>query len=1264
MEKCVMTDAISELEIVHCLTRRRALPDLTLVTFLRKGVELSPEVSSLVCRQVYDTASKHLWWLTVKDYTDGQQEELDQLLVKEQLKMHANSAAAQLKHGSNTVTSLSSQFNGKKRERRDWGSDPVNRECRLKVDDGDCSQPGSECMLKSEISLITDKGGLIDYDGVDKLVQIMKSDRCEKKTDLASRILLADVISATASFECLGQFLELNGLSVFDAWLKEVHKGETSDGSSTSKESDKIVEEFIFALLRALDKLPVNLPALLSCNVGKSVNHLRSHKNLEIQKKSRSLVDTWKKRVDAEMMNESKSGLSNAVSCPSKPGLSDVSHGGNKRAILSELPMKSYTKTTHVKSASGSVGSMKLSSSSPRSLPRAALREEKSSGSSQSQNNSQSCSSDLRKVVGSPWKEDARSSTSCASRHQRPSNRVLRKATTEKMSQSGLTHDGKSKMPPNSYENSHRLIVKLTNPGRSPARSVSEGSLDDPSALISGASFPTHAMDHDRRVKRKSDSSRPKVATDVNTESWQSNDVKDVLTGSDEGDGSLPGGARAACSSSDNGKGISSCEPKSGKSRETSLIESSVKCSDASATCVPSGDNVGMNLLSIIAATEMAKSVEVSPIGSLAKNSPVPVPVPDSCKDHNSESRFPSDKGVAYVIGYSNDADMDTKDGLLERTNGQQFHTSIMGSQQSIDPCSKYDGKHDEANELYARNTIRASNGDVNKDTGHTNEKIAESNIEISVNDGCNIDDVVPMKDEKEDDEHSPSYSNLGTEGSKIIHVHERREYMDKSMLNPSNSDHVWEPHIVDELKSQGAIDVEAVCHMEQIDIGKASQKFITPTFNGGVDSAEISAVSDYADVGAKDKLDKKEKIKHSSKSKSSCVEANGKEECTSDVEGSSFPVKLEFDLNDPLPMDEGSQDDLDALALSGCSSVVHMTSPLPAKGPFIPPENLMKGKGEHGWKGSAATSAFRPAEPRKTLDLPLSTAELTTFKQNRTPLNIDLNITEVDMEQNEMFGPSLGTVCNSSGLDVDLNMADEGTDLGQLSMNNNLCRLEVPVLPVKSSFGGYSKFEKSTSRKFDLNNGPIPNEVGCTQQVQHVHYSRDVESQFPWKYPFPIVSPILHDRAEQNYPIAATPNMQRNFNTDEYRGSILSSSPAMAFSPAAPFPYPGFPFNPSYPNSPASFSGGGFFPQQLVRPCVVSLTGVSTSGGAESSRMWGRQGIDLNPGPENGTDIEGERLGFPLGHRQLPHTNGLTEEQLRIYRHQASGEILKRKEL
>ncbi|KAH0973043.1 hypothetical protein GBA52_025199 [Prunus armeniaca] len=212
--------------------------------------------------------------------------------------LNGPSSTPQLKSGSdslqNSTSSFSSLIKGKKRERGDQGSEPAKRERLIKTEDGESGQSRPENMLKSELAKITDKGGLVDFEGVEKLVQLMQPESADKKIDLAGRRMLVDVIAVTDRLDCLERFVQLKGVPVLDDWLQEVHKGKIGDGSNP-KESDKSVDEFLFALLRALDKLPVNLHALQTCHVGKSVNHLRSHKNSEIQKKARSLVDMWKK---------------------------------------------------------------------------------------------------------------------------------------------------------------------------------------------------------------------------------------------------------------------------------------------------------------------------------------------------------------------------------------------------------------------------------------------------------------------------------------------------------------------------------------------------------------------------------------------------------------------------------------------------------------------------------------------------------------------------------------------------------------------------------------------------------------------------------------------------------------------------------------------------------------------------------------------------------------------------------------------------------
>lgn len=217
-------------------------------------------------------------------FLQERQEEVDQLLYKTRIEMHATmqqggrspkplngpTSTSQLKPGSdsvqNSVSSFPSQVKGKKRERGDQGYEPVKKERSTKMDDRDSSHGRSENVLRSEISKITENGGLVDFEGVEKFVQLMVPDRNERKIDLVCRSMLAGVVAAADKFDCLSKFVQVKGLHVFDEWLQEVHKGKIGDGSNP-KDGDKAIEEFLLVSLRALDKLPVNLHALQMGNM-------------------------------------------------------------------------------------------------------------------------------------------------------------------------------------------------------------------------------------------------------------------------------------------------------------------------------------------------------------------------------------------------------------------------------------------------------------------------------------------------------------------------------------------------------------------------------------------------------------------------------------------------------------------------------------------------------------------------------------------------------------------------------------------------------------------------------------------------------------------------------------------------------------------------------------------------------------------------------------------------------------------------------------
>ncbi|XP_057473036.1 uncharacterized protein LOC130761542 isoform X2 [Actinidia eriantha] len=1395
------------------------------VAFLPKSFELPSGISSFVCHRVYDIANGCLWWLTDQNYVDERQEEVNQLLRKTQIEMHATvqsdgrspkplngqTSTSQLKPGSDNVQSafsFPSHVKGKKRERADQGSEPFKRERSSKTDDGDSAQFKPESLLKSDISKITEKGGLVDSEGVEKLVRLMQSDGSERKLELISRSMLAGVIAATENFDCLNRFVHLRGLTVLDDWLQDVHKGKIGHGSP--KDGDKSVEDFLFVLLRALDKLPVNLHALQMCYIGKSVNHLRSHKNLEIQKKARNLVDIWKKRVEAEMnVIDAKSGSTQTVSWASRSRLSEVSHGGNQHpGVSSDVAMKSSVtqlyaskpasvKAVHgestAKSTSSSPGPMK-SALSPASvkdgqprivmggtsdLPSTTAREERSSSSSQSHNNSQSCSSDHAKTAASSGKEDARSSTAGsisvnkmsggASRHRRSvngfpgpavsggqretgssrSSSLHRISASEKFSLSGFTSE-KALDVPIAEGNSPKLIAKIPNRGRSPAQSDSGGSVEDPSIMTSRASSPvlSDKLDqYDRHSKDKSDANRVNTIFDVNTESWQSNDFKDVLNTSDKGDASpdaIPeerstageeATKLAAFLSSGNKLKLRN-SPEDSFSSMNALIESCVKYSKVNES-MSAGDNVGMNLLASVAAEEMSKSDLISPIDFPRRSTRM---VEDSCtgdatksklsnlNNHSQEHSRSADGAVAdgeQGVVSDNSYPWNELDTLPEQgsgdfsgdgktssslPNGEGNECNSSNLQTTAEPCQEINVRSDELRAPASLAVSRASG--TEKILDGEKSKLLHEKMTVASVDG--IQDTKPKGSSSLLTEYnvkeatssgageraaaagSSSYESLESDGEKKNNLNqglndcknteqtppsvkvqsESLERSDEELLHCSSSGSGKNlPPGNEEKLNYGKDDETGTrSHVKQkIDHGTNS----VVTNENNVLNGRSSAGSNRKSEVLESSLESTEVLEHHSggvvlqmesaacpaqevqqhmrsrESKMTGREANGTEESPSIVvDDDSFPAsgasdrdtKLKFDLNEGFIADDGKYAEPINFAGHGSSDFNPVPSPLTsvstglpasitvtaaAKGPFIPLEDLLRSKGELGWKGSAATSAFRPAEPRKVLEMPLGTTNtglpnVTAGKQGRPLLDFDLNVPDEriledmasrnspqevastsdhisnrDFARNDLMGSV--PIRSSGGLDLDLNRVDEVNDMGQYPESSSR-RLDALLLPVKlSSSGGFPNFEGR--RDFDLNNGPAFDEASAgpssfshygkssMQSQSHVANLRlnnaDMETFSSWvttgtAYPTVTIPSILADRGEQTFPIVATGGPARmlgpatggpSFNPEIYRGSVLSSSPSVPF-PSMPFQYPIYPFGATFPLPSANFPG------------------------------------------------------------------------------------------
>ncbi|XP_074316294.1 uncharacterized protein LOC141652644 isoform X2 [Silene latifolia] len=1440
------------------------------VAFLPKGVELPSGVSSFVCRRVYDTTNKRLWWLTDKDFIN---EEVDKLLQKTKQEMRAtvqpqgvrsprpmNSprSTSQLKHSPDSVQNSTSPFasysKGKKRERSDQGSELVKRERYSKADDGNSSVLSSEVLLKSEIAKITEKGGIVDSKAVERLVQLMQSDKSEKRLDIPCRSLLVGVLAATNKDDCLNRFVQLRGLPVLDEWLQEVHKGKVRD-SSSPRDHDKSVMDFLLTLLHALERLPVNLNALQMCNIGKSVNHLRSHRNSDIQKKARSLVELWKKRVEAEMnINDSRSATSQVISLPARVR-NDISHGITRRSSASDAAIKnspsqlSSSKSAPAKSIEGEVARcasasptiVKLPSSSASTianmrdahlkisvtnssseLPLSTIKDEKSSSSSHSQTNSP-CSSDHVKNLGPAVKEDARSSNSgsslnnssgSASGHRKAANdrkgvvasaihrdggsmkssSLTRISASEKFSRPSSR--GKAGDLPVADSNNHKLIVKISNRGRSTAQNVHGGCLDDLSSMNSRTSSPVvpeKLGQSERSPKEKSGGYPNNTMSDVITESWQSNDLKDRAAVFDEADGSpsealdsgncRTGGETKKLTDGEKAESGPNVESNSRKLQDSSLssinalIESCVEYSEANLP-MSAGDIVGMNLLASVAAGEISKSPAESPERSTSV-------AEDSCRDYSARSKPNGDIEVSLVEpSLEAQKQNPTCASVHDREKDDQPRLHGKDLLSSGDSCFRTDEKRDESEPPSTLSPANAA-GSEGSDKAHESKPAIGNDSHVWTPQGVTslaakvkICDGSLMEENHERSVVAGSVSSADVDEKNVPKEKQESKVVMKkqsstmaSMEPVGRKEKVGVSSCINDLlpgqfndSKDDDIDVGGDRILSQSANEKVKLEKIDPSLHKKEDSVLDSGAYDQNIMNNKvDLMDRDTTVAPATKTNSysptldndvvsdsndSVLPARDDEvavdEHHSGVKTSSPAMgdkKVEFDLNEGFDVDDNKDEDLPSTVSPGrlnCQlpsfSVASTSVSLPAsvtvasaaKGPFMPPEDLLRNKAELGWRGSAATSAFRPAEPRKVSEIAPGVndeqiSDVNNEKQGRARFEIDLNVADertiddMDCQINDFQtsktaefetsdGPTgVASRSNGGGLDLDLNRVDEAPDLTQPLPP--IHRFEMPRQPMRLSSSSAPANSDSGRRDFDLNNGPTADEFPVDSLSFNKHLRSNIYSQpsvgfrinstemgtlNPWytagtAYSAMPIPAGLPDRV-QPFPIADTggvppkmwlgPAEAMPFNPDMYRGPVLSS-PAVPF-PSSQFQYPVFPLGTSFPLPSSSLPGGstafmdlssgGRFcipavgsqllgtalsvPSQYPRP-YVSISDVSNSVAMDNAQKWGRQGLDLNAGPDS----------EPIMSRPMPSLGplALTDEQSRLYT--LAGGAMKRKE-
>ncbi|KAG9155969.1 hypothetical protein Leryth_012038 [Lithospermum erythrorhizon] len=1346
-------------------------------------------------------------------------------------------STSQVRPGSDGMQNHS-HGKGKKRERGDQHNDPVKRESSVKTEDGSSCLLRTQSSLRSEIAKITEKGGLVDSEGVDKLVHLMQSDK-EKKMDLGYCSILAGVVAATDKFDCLNRFVQLRGLLVLDEWLQNIHKEKTGNGSNL-KDSDKFVEEFLLVLLGALDKLPVNLNALQMCNIGKSVNLLGKHKNLEIQKKAKSLVDTWKKRVEAEFnIMDAKNGSNPPMTWPSKSRLPESSHGGNQISVGSgdlaakttaaQLPAsKTFSNKPSpgeaTKSGSSSSGPAK-NASSPSSVkdghPKTivggssevppATKDNRSSSSSQSHNYGQSPSG--KEDAKSPFAGTSSFKVSSGSRHRKSvssgvqknssikNSSLQRNPASEKKAHS-LSSTQKAVDPPALEGSIHKLIVKIPNVGRSPGRGAGAGSVEDHSALSGPATSPVLDEKHEQSElngKPRSDAYQEGLSSDVNVGCWRSNDSKDIVPGPDNADpvsAALPSedqtrnanDVKKAAEISEASSESSGNKLKPGTSHNGStcstfrsmnaLIESCVKYSEANAP-LSIGDDIGMNLLASVAAGEMIKSEFVSPLHSPQRNSPAgEAQTADDARSKpssgNGEHDLDDKKKVSknwpvdghqpiyappgfdrptkpliscenklgsMLIKGSNSSciDMPTEaadfsgenkkfdemKGLMEEKQGDGDRSRMIFEEKSSvcqgvgedfrgKPCGTLVGDSKAIiNEVNADMEVAMSSSRcLLKDyTNHDDTKTS--------NPGCrnNLEDPSKVPDGGEVLSVRVFENDASAENMNKLKVRSTDEKISKNLVSECER----EKHAKDALPGGD----QSMVHLDSV----------------GTDPMRTSLESEDENKPSPECLEDALRCAGARELKEPSVEAEEKE-CASMAEASSSSggpdtnSKMHFDLNEGLILDDGRCGEQASMTAPVCSSNIQIINPMTvpasspitvaaaAKGPFVPPEDLLRSKGVLGWKGSAATSAFRPAEPRKILNAPsgsasISSADASISKAGRAPLEFDLNVPDEGILEEQASRDSATGDQDISrpgrclgGFDLDLNRIDESSDVGLCSASSSRGLEPVLVAAVKPMMSD-GVAVNDLRMDFDLNFGPSADEAEQSSSHQQARggsmstqpliaglrmNGAEIGNYCSWFPPGNSFSTVIHpsifpDRSQHSIVPPGAPARLLGpagtpFTPDVFRGSVLSSAPAVPFQPN-PFPYPVYPLGPtptfplpssSFSVGPSSFidpsTGGRVFPAPSSSQLMAAAEGISSQypshylmrhpdGNSFSSAdsKWGKPGqLDLNAGLGS-MDIDGSTEVLPVASNRISmaSSQSVAEEQAKIY--QVGGGGLKRKE-
>lgn len=151
--------------------------------------------------------------------------------------------------------------------------------------------------LEDFFTLTEMKDGLTAPSRVEELVSVMQKEKDYVLKNAGDAIrqwaAVASTIAATESKECLDLFVQLDGVSFIDRWLRDAEKFENDS-------SDGLVEESMTVLLHAIKKLDLDTGRSVSSGIWITIKNLLGHRSVKVQDSARALFESWKHSEDGD----------------------------------------------------------------------------------------------------------------------------------------------------------------------------------------------------------------------------------------------------------------------------------------------------------------------------------------------------------------------------------------------------------------------------------------------------------------------------------------------------------------------------------------------------------------------------------------------------------------------------------------------------------------------------------------------------------------------------------------------------------------------------------------------------------------------------------------------------------------------------------------------------------------------------------------------------------------------------------------------------